>query len=388
MGLFQAMEASLTKSSYHQLRKQLSFQLRYWPTALVMLADLALLCAAFYLATRDSWWAYAAAQPLFVLVFFHNFAILHEAGHGNLSKREFVNTLTGYYASLFCFLPYFPWKFIHAEHHTWAGNVQKDPTLKLVRDFEASAHIKNSLLKFAWRSWLPLLALGQHIVFWTYPLSLLREGRLQGQRLRRAITSVLLLGITYTALYLLFPTVFNLRVFGPSLFVYLVCVELINFPHHLGAGLFHHTEHHDRLPLWEQASVTRSCYYPPLLADLLLMNFNFHIEHHLFPDLPWYRLTHARVLAKAALGDEYRESIGIEWNLEHRGLPLEDVVLVDSDGRGAHWNLARPTPEPTTSDAMAEPTSDEYDQLLEEVRLLKAATEAPATPADAPTRSV
>lgn len=382
------MEGTLTKQTYHQLRKSLSFEQRYWPTALVMLADLTLLGCAFWLATRGSWLPYLAAQPLFVLVFFHNFAILHEAGHGNLSKREWVNSLSGSYASLFCFLPYFPWKYIHAEHHTWAGNVERDPTLKLVRDYEQSQHMKNTILKFAWRSWLPLLALGQHIVFWTYPISLYLQGRLRGARLWRATGSVLLLAIAYPTFYFLWPQVFNLRVFGPSLLIYLVVVELINFPHHIGTGLFALTEQGQKLPLWLQAKVTRSCYYPAIFSDWLLMNFNFHIEHHLFPDLPWYDLRKAQAITKRALGDEYRESHGIDWNVENRVKPMEEVFLTDANGQAAHWKLQAPAPTTNAPDAAA--TTSEYDALLDEVRLLQSITSDPpaeAPPPDAPSVS-
>jgi fatty acid desaturase len=320
-----------------------------------------------------------------VLVFFHNFAILHEAGHGNLSQREWVNSLTGSFASIFCFLPYFPWKYIHAEHHTWAGNVERDPTLKLVRDYERSQHMKNAVLKFAWRSWVPVLALGQHIVFWTYPLGLYLQGRLRGGRLWRATGSVLLLACAYPLFYWLWPQVFNLRVFGPSLLIYLIVVELINFPHHIGTGLFALTEQGQKLPLWLQAKVTRSCYYPAIFSDWLLMNFNFHIEHHLFPDLPWYDLRKARTITKSALGDEYRESTGIDWNVENRVKPMEEVFLTDADGQAAHWKLQ---PATSTSGPVEEsPASSEYDALLDEVRLLQSlASEAP-TEAPPPCKS-
>ena len=45
-----------------------------------------------------------------------------------------------------------------------------------------------------------------------------------------------------------------------------------------------------RLNLWEQQATTRSCRYPGILSELLVLNFNLHTEHHLFPALPWFRL--------------------------------------------------------------------------------------------------
>jgi len=186
---------------------------------------------------------------------------------------------------------------------------------------------------------------------------------------------VLLLAVAYPTFYWLWPQVFNLRVFGPSLLIYLVVVELINFPHHIGTGLFALTEQGQKLPLWLQAKVTRSCYYPAIFSDWLLMNFNFHIEHHLFPDLPWYDLRKAQAITKEALGDEYRESHGIDWNVENRVKPMEEVFLTDADGQAAHWKLQPTAPtDSSTDESVAE---SEYDALLDEVRLLQSMSSAP-----------
>jgi fatty acid desaturase len=372
---FAAMNPPISKQGYFELRSRLSFHQLFWPTGLVMLADAALLALACYLVgmamqrldTVAGITGYVLGQLLFVLVFFHNFAVLHECGHGNCSRREWVNSLVGHIASVFCFMPYFPWKYIHAEHHTWAGNIEKDPTLRLVRNYEKSQHAKNWVIRAAWRTWVPLLALFQHVVFWTFPLVLLKEGRLHGQRLRRSAFSVLLLVGTYTVLGWFFGSWFSLATFGPALLIYLVVVELVNFPHHMGTQLFEHTERGGKLPLWQHNEVTRTCYYPPMISDLLFLNFNFHVEHHLFPDLPWFRLHDARPIAKQALGGKYIETIGINWNLENRTKDATKVFLTDRDGDSSHWNLQV---YDTTKTVAAKSESDEdYERFLRQVRL-------------------
>jgi fatty acid desaturase len=81
-----------------------------------------------------------------------------------------------------------------------------------------------------------------------------------------------------------------------------------------------------KLPIWHQYRATRSCYYPRGVSELFVLNFNFHIEHHLFPALPWYRLRRARELVRSALGERYQEAIGIAWNIEHRTRDLQSIV--------------------------------------------------------------
>lgn len=368
------MQASLSKEGYKQLRGQLEFRQSFLPNAIVLLADVALLWLAFQLAALSTqispvagWAIYLVAQLMFVVVFFHGFALLHECGHGSCSDNETVNTIVGHITSLFCFMPYYPWKYIHTEHHTWAGNVHRDPTLKLVRDYEQSQKVKNWAIRVSWRTWLPLLALFQHFVFWTYPWTLFREGRLHGKRLWRSIASIGFLGGSYTALAIWGPSWMQLQYFWPALIIYLTVVELINFPHHMGTRLFSHSDHDSKLPLWKHNEVTRSCYYPPGIADLLLLNFNFHTEHHLFPDLPWFRLGEARTLTKDALGEQYCETIGINWNLENRTKPATQVFLTDGAGGGSHWNLQAAEGNPGSADG--DRLNPDYESFLKDVRL-------------------
>ncbi len=377
------MEASLTKQGYRELRAKLEFRQRFVPNALVLLIDLGLIWVAFQMAALSTtlgaapgWAVYLVAQLLFVVVFFHGFALLHECGHGSCSNNETINTIVGHITSLFCFMPYYPWKYIHAEHHTWAGNVHRDPTLRLVRDYEASQKVKNWAIRVAWRTWVPLLALFQHVVFWTYPWMLYREGRLRGKRLWRSIASIALLGGSYAALALWGPSWMQLQYFWPALVIYLMVVELINFPHHMGTRLFSNSDHDSKLPLWKHNEVTRSCYYPPGIADLLLLNFNFHTEHHLFPDLPWFRLGRARRLTKEALGEEYCETIGINWNLENRAKDATQVFLTDRQGGSSHWALQAAEGNPGSANSNR--LNPEYEAFLKDVRL--AASDTHVTP--------
>jgi len=322
----------MTREDYLRIRDVLRFRRPFFLTLTILVLDGFLFLAGLWLATEAGTWGYLASQLLFAVLFFHHFAILHECGHETASGNGWLNTLMGHYASIFCFMPYFPWKYIHAEHHTWAGNIDRDPTLKAVRDSQELGPIKIGILRFVWRYWIPLVGLVQHFVFWTYPLIVFQLGRLRGGRLRRCVGSVLLLPVAYLGLHSLLPDYINFANFGLAIVVYLVLVELVNLPHHVGTELFHDPSANRKLPLWEQVRVTRSCYYPPILSDLLLLNFNFHIEHHLFPNLPWTELRRARQMVKASLGSAYQESIGISWNLTHRRKNAEEVLFQSEHG--------------------------------------------------------
>lgn len=315
----------MDKGEYIRCRQQLRFDRPLWPALAVIGFDAGLAATAFWGMSLGGTAAWLAAQPLLTLVYFHNFALLHEAGHGSVHERRRVNTLIGHYASICCFMPYFPWKLMHQEHHIWAGNIEKDPTMANLKKMRDRGRV-SPLVRFAWRSWVPLAALLQHFVFWGYPLHLWKTGKLNRGNLAQSLISIGFLAATYTALGLLFPAQISLSALWPSLLLYLVVTELVNLPHHVMMPTFMTTPARNRLHAWEQHVTTRSCYYPYGLAFLTL-NFNLHIEHHFFPSLPWYRLPRLRALLKPALGEGYTEVIGIGWNLQNRSRDAGDIVL-------------------------------------------------------------
>jgi fatty acid desaturase len=306
-----------TQAQYTAIKAKLNFERQYAVTLGLIAFDAALIGGAVKLLQMPGWGAYVASQVLLALVFFHGFALLHEAGHGNVSSSRTLNHLTGLYASILCCMPFFPWVYIHQQHHVWVGNVDRDPTAANLKRWREKGSLP-WLLKAAWRTWIPLGALAQHVVFLTYPLKI----RGDKSKLWPSVGSVLLILSSYWALCHWVPSFMQLRSFALSVPLYLCAEELVNFPHH--SDLHHFSA---RLPLWDQWKASRSCHYPWLVSELLWLNFNYHTEHHLYPSLPWYRLRGARQNVKAALKSDYHESIGITWNLERRRQDIEKLLL-------------------------------------------------------------
>jgi acyl-lipid omega-6 desaturase (Delta-12 desaturase) len=320
-------EPTFGKQQYVDLKRQLSFAPSMTRSIVAVVVTTLLFALALWLVGRSSVVAYIAAQLLFAIGFFRSFAILHECGHGSAFSKSWLNVVVGHVVSLFCFLPFHPWKLIHQAHHTWAGNLTRDPTLRALRGWREKGSAP-WLVRFAWRSWIPLAALVQHVVFWTYPLRLAREPGATKAQIARCAASVAFLAGAYGALWVWQPATFSLRTFGPALLIYLVVVELVNLPHHIGTPTFD-----VRVPLWEQWRTTRSCYYPVIVSEFLVLNFNFHTEHHLFPALPWFRLRAARDLVKPALGSRYAEELAISWNLTGRARDFNQLVEESGPGQ-------------------------------------------------------
>ena len=309
------------KSKYYEINQFSNQRFSVGITCAVIVIDWLLLILALWLLTFSSPISFFISQICITLFIFHHFAILHECGHGNAAKSSWINTLIGHYASIFCFLPFLPWKYIHQQHHIWSGHLDKDPVLKTLNQWQKSKKIPR-LVHFAWRSWVPLSGFLQHFVYWSYPLKIIKATHINILTKIKCMISVLLLPMTYLIIYNYCSPYIHIKDFAVGILLYLVMTELVNLPHHVNLPTFK-----KKLPVWEQMLVTRSCYYPVFVSECCVLNFNFHIEHHLYPHAPWYKLRTIRKHLKPALGHQYQESKGISWNIKHRNQNIEHVFL-------------------------------------------------------------
>lgn len=311
-------------TKYKEIEKQLNFTPSSFQAAKHIVVDALLGFAIFLLLKQGSLWGYWCAQVFLPVLFFRAFALMHECVHGACISNKKLNIWIGYISGAFCFLPFFPWQMIHLQHHYWAGNIDRDPTMKIAKNFNPNARA-NGVLRFAWRSWIPILAVLTYSVFWMEGARYLRKSNSKG-RWSVAVMSYLVPFIVYFTLgYFGVVTIKNIL---PGLIAYFVMVEVINFPHHLRLPQYR-GEHF--LAEADQHEVSRSCYYPKWFSRFVVNNFNYHTEHHLFPQLPWYRLFELSKLLKPILGNSYNESFRNSWILENRRRKMDDVILFEAE---------------------------------------------------------
>lgn len=262
------------------------------------------------------------AGLLFSIFSFRAFALMHDCVHSACHPNMAINTYIGETFGVFSFLPFKSWRQLHLDHHTWTGNVDRDPSMKILLRFKMGGFQVPGFVAFGWRRWVPILAFMQHLVFWQQTVSKKQYGFLIGS-------------LTYLALVAVLMGPFALLV---GLVTYLYLVEIINFPHHLGMRQFHGEE---RFPVWEQHRFTRSCLYSKWFAHLVLLNFNLHNEHHLFPSHPWYQLDDLHDELKIS-ETEFNTSSGNQWILQNRKKPVQAVFAetFTETGPAARKNVA------------------------------------------------
>lgn len=289
---------------------------RFGPTAVILIWDSVLLFAWYRLILVGTLWGWVIAQFLLAIVMFNAFALFHEAVHQNISSRyKILNKVFGYCSSVFCLLPYSSWREDHLQHHLWSGNLEKDPVMKLLLAGK-NGKLDKPWINLLWRSWLPVFAPVQILIYW---FSLLRRA-FRTAKLKHWL-SLAIPATVWAAIFLWTPI--EPQALLGSLFIYFFLSENINIPNHTGMD---YIEGEARLAPKDQESTSQSCSFPGVFRLGVLMNFNLHAEHHIFPHLPWFQLPAATQALEQRLGSEFRVCNGTAWLLKSRSRAIKEVV--------------------------------------------------------------
>ncbi len=319
----------MDKSTYIHIRKRLD--LEHKPYALQLhYAVNALFVGSIYICWSEfeSPLKYFAI-PLLVGLIFRNFALMHEAVHRTASKNPYINEIVGIFSGSICLLPFEPWKRSHLEHHTWSGNIEKDPVMALAIVFPRFPKTMQKILSLLWNAWFPILAIMQHIVFW----SLAAKTFMKNPNSSKVLFSLAAPLVAWGAALTLLPSNFTISVLMPALALYMIAVEVVNFPHHLQLPQYRGDT---RLPIWQQYQISRTCIYPYWLSRWVVLNFNYHSEHHMFPDVPWYHLDKLHAEVRSLLGRDYNTDPYLKWIRENRPLSLEKVMEASNLNSTSH----------------------------------------------------
>ncbi len=310
---------------YQRIHSQLDFTVRSRGWLLCATVDGVLIVASYLLVCLGEWPGMVTASIILAVLMFRAFGAMHESVHGILSSRKWTNEILGVVWGGLCFLPYSQWRKGHLEHHFWAGNIEKDPVMKLC------LFVKNGgkmpwIVELGWTLWLPVLAIMQQAVFWWNCFLLL--GKTRSSLLD--FSSVALPLLLWGGVGWLSGATVCLTVILPAVFLYLTLIEIVNFPHHLELPQY---DGPTRVSVFDQHEIARSCTYPRWLERWGLMHFNYHVEHHLFPTLPFSQLRQAHVILHPELGTRYNVEAGLVWVLRNRRRRLTDVLYAPQPSR-------------------------------------------------------
>ncbi len=263
-----------------------------------------LLYAALYATASDSRW--------------------HECGHGTAFRTDWMNNIIYEISSFMVMRESVVWRWSHTRHHSDTIIVGRDPEIQVSRPPDIRALL------------LSIFAFGVYKVY--FPgLILHARGRISDGEKTFIPESE-------------FPKVFRnariiLAIYAAVIVAALVVqswipVFLIVLPHVFGTWLMivHNTTQHAGLAenVLDHRLNCRTVYMNPF-SRFVYWNMNYHLEHHLFPLVPYHRLPELHELVKADCPPPYR-SIAAAWR--------EIIPATIRQIKDPAWYVRRLLPDP------------------------------------------
>lgn len=228
-------------------------------------------------------WKFLVCLPLYLLAAasLHGISLFtHEAVHGTLSRNGWLNAVMGSVCAIPVLQNYSAYKVLHLCHHQHLGE-DGDPD-----------HYAN-YTRWSWMifsmNWARLLV-GYPVYIVAIPILGFKHG---DARARAGILLEALVTAALITLVILSPIPAAWILHG-WLIPMLIINTLVNI-----RGMSQHTllEHAD-----DEVRGTRSILTVPVVR-FFMCNENYHLEHHLYPGVPWHHLPQVH----AALADDLRK---------------------------------------------------------------------------------
>jgi ring-1,2-phenylacetyl-CoA epoxidase subunit PaaE len=240
-----------------------------WPTVFLFLANLFVMLSVVILR-EFSWVSYWAVTFVLTCSMFVMFTVAHDAAHGSISKDfKWLNGIVGR-ISFGCLGPlgcFVAWKWIHHMHHKYTNHPSKDPDRFCSGGSVRLAPLRCAMLVF-------------YQLYWYLGYA----------HTRPALEILEFIGhVTINSLLIWKSVEFGL---WPQMIFYWIIPSFLAFA--LLAFFFDFVPHHDHeaTPIESRYHTTSMLKtYPVLqpLLTLLLQYQDYHLIHHLYPTIPFYR---------------------------------------------------------------------------------------------------
>ncbi len=201
----------------------------------------------------------------------------HECGHGTAFRTPWMNTVVYHIASFMIVRNPVTWRWSHARHHTDTVVVGRDPEIAVMRPPALARLIANLFgLVDGWNGWGRML--------------LNAGGRLDPEEATYIPDSekpkVVVVARAWVAIY---AATIALAVWTGSILPLMVIglPRLYGAWHHVMTGLLQHGGLADNVI--DHRLNSRTVHMNPV-SRFIYWNMNYHVEHHMFPMVPYHRL--------------------------------------------------------------------------------------------------
>jgi len=253
------------------------------------LGSYAALWALMYWSLAISLWITVPLAILAGAMLVRVFIIFHDCGHGSFFRSRAANDVTGFIAGIFCFTPYYHWRWEHSLHHATSSDLDRrgvgDVWTMTVQEYlEASR----------WRRFAYRLARNPIVLFVIAPtfLFIVRERFPSPKASARERHSVWWMNAAILALAAVLCSIYGLKAY------LLIQFTIMAVGGAIGVWMFY-VQHQFDGAYWERgeawdytaAALRGSSFYRlPKVLQWFTGNIGFHHIHHLSPRIPNYNL--------------------------------------------------------------------------------------------------
>lgn len=233
----------------------------------------------------------------------------HDAGHGTVSKKNWINQVVGEIShSIFCLTPFIPWKLSHLKHHKHHNHLTKDYSHQWFIREEADALHPVFKMSHKTRNFqLPILYLvyllagvpdGGHVYFY----GRMWEGEPFKAKVRASLSSVISLTTALSLWYKMGTADFAVVCFAPWLVLSVWLFMVTYLQHHSDDGKLY-TD--DAWTFTRGAFQTVDRNYGKWINRMSHHMMDGHVVHHLlYTKVPHYRLEEATVALREGLAKQ------------------------------------------------------------------------------------
>ena len=275
-----------------------------------------------------TWWVVPAMLVYSIALIVPTYSISHETAHGTAFRTRKLNEAVLFISSIIYFEEGLHRRYAHTSHHTHTYHIGKDAQIP----YALPMTFKEWLLEFT------------NVGYYGYYFKLLINnalGRFSPKVLEYTPESQLgQLKWRARAYLVIYAFLISLVVFGtlwPLIFLFIP--RLIGGPAMVYFTILQHAELQENSPSILQS--TRSFATTNRLAQFLYMNMNNHVEHHLYPQIPFYSLPKLREAIKDQLPQ-------LDPGLWRTNRELLSVVIRRSLGRNTQATSIRQAPHMIT----------------------------------------
>jgi fatty acid desaturase len=241
----------------------------------------------------------------------------HECGHGTAFRTPWMNNVVYEIASFMIMRNSATWRWSHARHHSETYIVGRDPEIAIMRPTEMAKLLLNffgilDVIKF-----FPTLI--YNVFLGATPEEKTFVPQSEWRKLRRVAIIHLSIYLATLALALWMHSILPLMVIGLP--------RLYGAWHHVMTGLLQHGGLADNVT--DHRLNSRTVYMNPV-SRFIYWNMNYHVEHHMFPMVPYHALPRLHALIKddlpapnPSIAAAFREM----WPALKRQLADEDYFL-------------------------------------------------------------